>query len=99
MSIQPFTFKPHFRFALVLLTTRCNLACKHCYVESGPKDHEGLSRERALQLVDDLSRQFGKMHFTLSGGEALVRAEDCLAASHRCEKLLGLHSYPVHALA
>jgi len=75
--MTPFTFKP--RFALVLLTNRCNLACKHCYVESGPKGHEGIGRDRVLHLVDELRSKYGQMFFTLSGGEALVRADDCLA--------------------
>jgi MoaA/NifB/PqqE/SkfB family radical SAM enzyme len=74
-----FTFNPRFRFALVLLTNRCNLACKHCYVESGPKGHEGLERHRVLRLIDEMSEQYGQMYFSLSGGEALVRTDDCLA--------------------
>jgi MoaA/NifB/PqqE/SkfB family radical SAM enzyme len=79
--------KPTFRFALVLLTNRCNLACRHCYVESGPKGHEGLPRERVLRLSDELHELYGRMFFALSGGEALVRQEDCFAViAHAVEK-------------
>lgn len=73
------TFAPRFRFALILLTNRCNLACKHCYVESGPKGDHGLSRERVLRLIDELTAQYGRMFLSLSGGEALIRTDDCLA--------------------
>jgi MoaA/NifB/PqqE/SkfB family radical SAM enzyme len=78
MTPAAFSFRPRFRFALVLLTNRCNLACKHCYVESGPKGHEGLSLDRVRRLVDELDEEYGKMYFSLSGGEALVRTDDCL---------------------
>jgi MoaA/NifB/PqqE/SkfB family radical SAM enzyme len=75
--------KPRFRFALILLTNRCNLVCKHCYVESGPRGHWGLDLERLYRLTDELYEQYGRMFVSVSGGEALVRESDCLALLER----------------
>ena len=55
------------------ITTKCNLACKHCYSqateEAAPDE---LSTEEALKLVDDLAR-WGIGLLVLDGGEPLCR--------------------------
>jgi radical SAM/Cys-rich protein len=70
------------------LTLRCNLACHHCHVESGPKRSESLSREgceRVLSLIEaspsidtlDLTGGAPELHpdfrFVVAGARALGR--------------------------
>jgi len=70
------------------LTLRCNLACHHCHVESGPKRSESLGREgceRVLALIEaspsidtlDLTGGAPELHpdfrFLVAGARALGR--------------------------
>jgi len=54
------------------VTSRCNLKCKHCYVEAESKKTEEPSTEEAKAIIDQLKK--AKV-FTLSfsGGEPLLR--------------------------
>jgi mycofactocin biosynthetic radical S-adenosylmethionine protein MftC len=54
------------------LTTRCNLACPHCYVNS-PSQGD-LPTSQVLRLVDEL-RDAGGNRVTLSGGEPLLHPD------------------------
>lgn len=67
---------PNFRRVLLLLTNRCNLSCKHCYVASSPNGTYGLSTKRAISLLDEVYDQLGNVSISLSGGEALTRRSD-----------------------
>lgn len=64
----------------VLLTNRCNLACKHCYNELDSlkaikeKEHDPLSLDRLSILFEQLSKQDYRKGY-LSGGEALLRPD------------------------
>ena len=73
-----YLLEPNFNMALVQMTNRCNINCLHCYVSSHPYGAFGLSRERLLDLVDELDEQ-GIHRLALSGGEPLARADECLA--------------------
>lgn len=49
----------------------CNLACRHCHVESSPKrtgEHENLSAETAERIVDWLAAATGIQTIDLTGG-------------------------------
>jgi MoaA/NifB/PqqE/SkfB family radical SAM enzyme len=70
--------RPQIRTILLLLTNKCNLTCKHCYVGSSPIGSWGLETERVLHLIDEVTDQIGQTLFTLSGGEVLTRAKDTL---------------------
>ncbi len=55
------------------ITTKCDLACKHCYSEATEEAApDELSTEEALRLVDDLAR-WGIGLLVLDGGEPLCR--------------------------
>ncbi|MBA7601041.1 PqqA peptide cyclase [subsurface metagenome] len=55
------------------ITTKCNLACKHCYSEATEEAAgDELSTEEALKLVDDLAR-WGIGLLVIDGGEPLCR--------------------------
>jgi radical SAM protein with 4Fe4S-binding SPASM domain len=53
------------------LTRRCNLACKHCYMDASQKMDDELSLEEGLNLVDDLARMKIPI-LILTGGEPLM---------------------------
>jgi uncharacterized Fe-S cluster-containing radical SAM superfamily protein len=52
-------------------TRLCNLACLHCYSESGPKEKASLGLEE-LQRALIILRAEGYMQISLSGGEPMV---------------------------
>ena len=57
------------------VTNRCNLSCKHCYIEAKDEEHKGeLTTQEAKRFIDDL----GKMKIPVllfSGGEPLLRGD------------------------
>lgn len=71
-------FAPRFYMVLLLITNRCNLTCKHCYVSSHLGGAFGLSIARCLQLVADVCETIGRVQFVVSGGEPLSRRDDCI---------------------
>jgi molybdenum cofactor biosynthesis enzyme MoaA len=71
----------------VLVTNRCNLTCRHCYVSSSPNGEHGLSAEIIFDLAVQFHRMFGRQRLTLSGGEFFTR-RDLL---FELEALAGLH--------
>jgi MoaA/NifB/PqqE/SkfB family radical SAM enzyme len=72
---------PNHRFSmlLLLLTNRCNLSCRHCYVSSSPHGAHGLPLPSVLGFIDALIEHNGPLGISLSGGEALARRDDALA--------------------
>jgi len=50
------------------VTARCNLACHHCHVESGPKRTEGLDERTVERLLAVLERSPGVEWLDLTGG-------------------------------
>ncbi len=56
-----------------LVTSRCNLACRHCYASRFPKAGE-LSEHEALRLIDQAA-QARVRHIGLTGGEVFLRPD------------------------
>ncbi len=52
----------------VNLTARCNLACHHCHVESGPRRREAIDRRIAERILWLLERSPGVKCLDLTGG-------------------------------
>ena len=50
------------------ITRRCNLACHHCHVESGPKRTEMMSRRGAERVVELLASHPGIETLDITGG-------------------------------
>lgn len=69
------------------LTDRCNLACTHCYGNSGPaRDTENeLSTDEARALIDDFA-ETGVPLILFSGGEPLLREDIWDLADHARKK-------------
>ncbi|WP_243670386.1 radical SAM protein [Methanoculleus chikugoensis] len=57
------------------VTSRCNLACTHCYLRSGPgrRREDELTTDEATALIDDLARAGVPLLLFSGGGEPLVR--------------------------
>lgn len=60
------------------LTHRCNLACRHCYVNLSAADVEArrqeMSTEEVFSVIEELA-SLGTMKLTLTGGEPLLRPD------------------------
>ena len=50
------------------VTTRCNLACHHCHVESGPKRTESMDRRTAERVLELLAENPQLESLDLTGG-------------------------------
>ena len=61
------------RSIIWLVTSRCNLSCRHCYATRFPKEGE-LSEEEALNLIDQAA-ELGVRHIGFTGGEAFLRSD------------------------
>jgi radical SAM protein with 4Fe4S-binding SPASM domain len=66
-------------------THRCNLACKHCYSNSGVVNESELTTKEALAVVDQLA-DAGVTALALSGGEPLTRKDFFKVARHAAER-------------
>ena len=56
------------------LTKMCNLACIHCYNDSGKRKHDELTTEEALKVVDKLANTNVKA-VNFGGGECALRPD------------------------
>ena len=61
------------RVVIWLLTSRCNLACAHCYTARFSREKE-LNEEQALQLVESMAAS-GVRHIGFTGGEVFIRRD------------------------
>lgn len=60
---------------MVELTYRCNLSCRHCYLEGSPPPREPeLTTSELLELLDGLA-EAGTLYLGLTGGEPLLRPD------------------------
>lgn len=60
------------------LTARCNLACRHCYINLPAGDREAQSRELTAGEIDGIADQaveLGAVWVLLTGGEPLLRED------------------------
>ena len=62
--------------AVLLYTMRCNIACAHCSVASGPDRIGRMERDDALALVDSLGRMRQVRYIDISGGEPLLHPDE-----------------------
>jgi radical SAM protein with 4Fe4S-binding SPASM domain len=68
------------------ITTKCNLACKHCYSEATEeRAPDELSTEEAFKLIDDLAG-WGIGLLVLDGGEPLLRDDFLEIISYASKK-------------
>ena len=65
----------------VNLTKRCNLACHHCHVESGPKRTEALDRPGAERILELLAKNAEVATLDLTGLPPTPEEIDAFVAS------------------
>ncbi len=73
LTVEP---PPFFPSAMVNVTNRCNLSCKHCFVfrEGNPNEVEGeMSAERVLEQLERLRDRHGIQRMLWMGGEPMIR--------------------------
>lgn len=56
------------------VTGRCNLRCRHCYMDAPEEKLGELSTEEALQLIDQMA-ECGVLRVDITGGEPFVRKD------------------------
>jgi radical SAM protein with 4Fe4S-binding SPASM domain len=67
-------------------TKQCNLRCKHCYENAGPKPApDELTTEEAKKAIDDFANA-GVVALSFSGGEPLIRKDFFEVAKYAAEK-------------
>lgn len=67
-------------------TKQCNLRCKHCYENAGPKPApDELTTEEAKHTIDEFANA-GVVALSFSGGEPLVRKDFFEIAKYAAEK-------------
>lgn len=62
-------------------TYKCNLACKHCYLDASNQFGDELSTNEALMVVDQIAKA-GTTSLAFSGGEPLMRRDFFEVAKH-----------------
>jgi len=67
-------------------TKQCNLRCKHCYENAGPKPApDELTTEEAKRAIDEFAKA-GVVALSFSGGEPLARKDFFEVAEYAAEK-------------
>jgi len=64
--------------AMVNITNRCTLSCKHCFIyrESNPNDRRAeMDTPTMLRKLNDLQKRHGIQHMLWMGGEPLLRPD------------------------
>ncbi|HII4398174.1 radical SAM protein (plasmid) [Clostridium perfringens] len=76
----------------ICLTFRCDLACRHCFVNSGPNRTEEMSYEEIKLAIDNSFMYVNRMYF--SGGEVTVVKEKLLFAIKYAKDKKDRYGYP-----
>lgn len=76
-----------FKMVLFLMTNRCNLSCRHCYVSSSPHGEFGFDFGKMWHLLKEIQSELGSVRIALSGGEPLTRSKDALDFLEAANKL------------
>jgi radical SAM protein with 4Fe4S-binding SPASM domain len=60
------------------ITARCNMACRHCYINLPANDHQARAKELTLNKISGIADQaveLGAMWCLITGGEPLLRED------------------------
>jgi radical SAM protein with 4Fe4S-binding SPASM domain len=66
-------------------TKQCNLNCKHCYANAGPKNPDELTLEQKLKVID-MFDEAGVTMIAFSGGEPLISPDFWKIAEYASKK-------------
>ena len=81
--LEELKFTSVFNEIFILVTNKCNLRCKHCYVSSGPDEPIGLSLSKLFEIIDAAVELNNSIRIVLSGGEVMLRKKDVLEIIER----------------
>src|SRR6185503_7098523 len=70
----------------LMVTRRCDMACGHCSVASGPHIKDEPTEESLLHALQEAAAA-GVRVVTLTGGEPMLREETVLRLLHECRRL------------
>ena len=87
----------YLQFANWTVTGRCNMKCRHCFMEAPSARYGELSTEATFRIIDELERaNVQRVHLT--GGEPLLRDDiwDVIAAL--AERRIGVHQISTNGL-
>lgn len=79
----------HFSHLFIEMTSKCNLRCKHCYMEGGLARPNELQLHQMVELIQEFV-DIGGTALTLSGGESLMYRNWPVLAQYGAERGLGL---------
>ena len=71
------------------LTYGCNLTCRHCLSDSGPKAPDELSTGEALDLIDAFA-EMGVFYVNIGGGEPMMRRDFFHILEHAVSRHVGV---------
>ena len=74
----------------LMLTRRCDMACSHCSVASGPHIKDEPAEEDLVRRLQEAAAA-GVRAVTLTGGEPMLREDVVLRLLHECRRL-GVHA-------
>jgi MoaA/NifB/PqqE/SkfB family radical SAM enzyme len=75
---QPEAAPRQYPAAMVNITNRCTLQCRHCFVyrDGNPNERKGeMSSSSMLQKLTELQKRHGLLHMLWMGGEPLLRPD------------------------
>ncbi len=76
----------------ICLTFKCNLACRHCFVEAGPNRVEEMSSDEIYTAIDNSFDKVNRMYF--SGGEPTIVMDKLLDAVRYVSGKRKIYGYP-----
>src|SRR6185503_7438905 len=86
MRIETSSVAESGRDVALMLTRRCNMACGHCSVESGPGVRGEPSETELLEHVRQAARA-GVRWIRMTGGEPMLRGRTLLRLLRECQRL------------
>ena len=79
------------------VTGRCNLRCRHCYMEAPVARYGELPTETLFGLIDQFERA-NVLRVHLTGGEALLRRDFWTIAEELLRRRIGIHQISTNGL-
>ena len=79
------------------VTGRCNLRCRHCYMDAPEARYGELPTEDMLRLLDQFERA-GVQRVHLTGGEPLLRGDLWDLVGELAERRIGVHQISTNGL-
>jgi len=87
----------HLAFAHWAVTGRCNLRCRHCYMDAPTARYGELPTGEMVRILDQLQRA-GVQRVHLTGGEPLLRGDLWDIVRGLAERRIGVHQISTNGL-